>query len=136
MGLLDQVGGALGGALGDAKGGAVNAILVQQLVSMLSKPGALTNLIGAFQKAGLGNIVQSWLGKGTNLPIEPAQVTHVLGSGTLGELARKAGIGENETASALSGLLPQIIDKVSPDGATPSDSQLGGLLGSLGKLVG
>jgi uncharacterized protein YidB (DUF937 family) len=31
---------------------------------MLSKPGALRNLIGPFQGAGLGNILQSWLGTG------------------------------------------------------------------------
>ncbi len=117
MGLMDQVTGALGGALGEAKGGGVNAILVQQLISMLSKPGALTNLIGAFQSNGLGNVVQSWLGTGANLPIQPAQLTQVLGSGTIGELSRKAGISEPETANALSGLLPQVIDKLSPGGS-------------------
>ncbi len=109
MGLMDQVTGALGGASGEAKGG-VNAILVQQLISMLSKPGALQNLIGAFQSNGLGNIVQSRLGSGANLPIQPSQLTQVLGSGTVGEL-KKAGISEPETANALSGLLPQVIDK-------------------------
>ena len=39
MGLLDQVGGALGGALGQ---GGVKAMLLQQLVAMLSKPVLLT----------------------------------------------------------------------------------------------
>lgn len=135
MGLLDQVSGALGGALGGA-GGGTKAILMQQLIGMLSKPGALQNLMSAFQSNGLGNILQSWLGTGANLPIEPAQVKQVLGAGTVSDLAQKAGISEGETASTLSSLLPQIIDKISPSGSAPSQGELGGLLGSLGKMLG
>jgi uncharacterized protein YidB (DUF937 family) len=136
MGLLDQVGGALGGALSGAGGGGAQAVLLQQVVAMLSKPGALQNLMGAFQNAGLGNILQSWLGTGANLPIDASQITKVLGSGTVSDLAQKAGISEGETASTLSSLLPQVVDKISPDGAVPSQAQLGGLLSSLGKMLG
>ena len=137
MGLLDQVGGALGGALGQgSSGGGMNAMLLQQLVPMLCKPGALGNLMGAFQQNGLGHIVQSWLGTGQNLPISPDQVKQVLGGGTVAELAQKAGIGEHETASALSGLLPQVIDKISPNGQAPAANDLGGLLSSVGKMFG
>jgi uncharacterized protein YidB (DUF937 family) len=136
MGLLDQVGGALGGALSGAGGGGTKAILLQQLVAMLSKPGALQNLTGAFQNAGLGNILQSWLGSGANLPIDASQITKVLGAGTVGDLAQKAGISEGETASTLSSLLPQVIDKISPGGSAPSEGQLGGMLSSLGKMLG
>ena len=55
MGLPDQVTGALGGA----KGMGTNAVLLQQLIGMLSKPGALGALTSAFQKQDLGNVVQS-----------------------------------------------------------------------------
>jgi Rod binding domain-containing protein len=41
MGLLDQVAGALTGT----KGAGVNAVLLQQLMSMLSKPGALSGRV-------------------------------------------------------------------------------------------
>lgn len=133
MSLFDQVRGALGSALG--KGGA-KAVLIQQLVAMLSKPGALSNLTAAFQNAGLANILQSWIGTGQNLPISPDQIKKVLGSDTLSSLAKSAGIGEPETASTLSSLLPQVLDKLSPGGAMPAQSELGGMLGSLGKLLG
>jgi uncharacterized protein YidB (DUF937 family) len=131
MGLLDQLGGAAAGALGQGKGGGLNAILMQQLISMLSKPGALQGLMGAFQKAGLGNVVQSWIGTGANLPISPDQLRSVLGAGTVTDLAKKAGVGEPETASALSKLLPDVIDKISPGGNAPSANDLGGMLGKL-----
>ena len=136
MGLLDQIGGAVGGALGQGKGGGIAAVLLPQLIAMLSKPGALGNLTSAFQGAGLGNVLQSWLGTGQNLPISGDQVKQVLGSGTVADLAKSAGIGESETSNALAGLLPQVIDKLSPGGSMPSQGDLGGALASLGKMFG
>jgi uncharacterized protein YidB (DUF937 family) len=136
MGVLDNLGGAVGSVLGQGKNAGVSAVLLQQLIAMLSKPGALANLTTAFQSAGLGNILQSWIGTGQNLPISADQITKVLGSGTIAELANKAGIGESETSSALASLLPQVIDKVSPGGSVPAHNDLGGALASLGKLLG
>ena len=60
----------------------------------------------------------------------------VLGAGTVADLAKKAGIGENETTGALASLLPQVIDKISPSGKAPAANDLGGALASLGKLLG
>ncbi len=136
MGLLDQFGGAVGSVLGQGKGAGVSAVLLQQLIAMLSKPGALGNLTNAFQSAGLGNILQSWIGSGQNLPISADQVRKVLGAGTVDDLAKKAGMGESETTSALASLLPQVIDKISPGGNVPAQNDLGGALASLGKLLG
>lgn len=136
MGLLDQVVGAALGGGAAAKGGGLNAVLLQQLVGMLSKPGALDQLMAAFQQQGLGNVLQSWLGTGPNLPISPSQVQQVFGDGALSALAKGAGIGVPETANVLSGLLPQVVDKISPGGKAPSANDLGGLLASVGKLLG
>jgi uncharacterized protein YidB (DUF937 family) len=134
MGTFDQIGNVLGGALGQGQGGGVKAILIQQLIAMLSKPGALDKLIASFQSAGLGKILESWIGTGQNLPISADQVRAVLGSGTLTDLAQRAGIDEGETASTLSGLLPEVIDKVTPAGKVPGAGELGGLVSSLGKM--
>ena len=136
MGVLDQFGGAVGSVLGQGKSAGVSAVLLQQLIAMLSKPGALSSLTNAFQSAGLGNILQSWIGTDQNLPISADQVSKVLGAGTVADLAKKAGIGEAETTSALASLLPQVIDKVTPGGNVPAQNDLGGALASLGKLLG
>jgi len=136
MGLLDQFGGAVGSVLGQGKGAGVGAVLLQQLVAMLSKPGALADLTSKFQSAGLGNILQSWIGTGQNLPISADQLRQVLGAGTVADLANKAGIGESATTDALASLLPQVIDKISPGGKVPGANDLGGALASLGKLFG
>jgi uncharacterized protein YidB (DUF937 family) len=132
MGILDQVAGALAGG----KGGGMNALLLQQVLGMLGKPGALDGLLSAFQKQGLGAVAQSWVSTGQNLPISAAQLQQVLGSGMLGELAAKTGMQAPDAASALSQLLPQVVDKLTPSGALPQSKDLGGLLASVGKLLG
>jgi uncharacterized protein YidB (DUF937 family) len=136
MGLLDQLGGAVGSVLGQGKGAGVSAVLLQQLIAMLSKPGALSDLTSKFQSAGLGNILQSWISTGQNLPISGDQIRQVLGAGTVADLAKKAGIGESDTTGALASLLPQVIDKLSPGGKVPAANDLGAALASLGKLLG
>jgi len=137
MGLLDNLGSAAAGALGKGTSGGMSAILVQQLVAYLSKPGALQNVMGALQKAGLGNALQSWIGTGTNLPISPEQLRTVLGTGAVSDIAKKAGLGEPEAAGALSKLLPDVIDKLTPGGnAPPTQGDLSGMLASVGKLLG
>ena len=136
MSLLDQISGAVGGVLGQGKGAGVSAVLLQQVIAMLSKPGALAELTSKFQSAGLGNILQSWIGTGQNLPISADQVRQALGAGTVADLAKKAGVGESETTGALASLLPQVIDKISPSGNVPGANDLGGALASLGKLLG
>lgn len=133
MGLLDDL---VGSALGGGKGGGLQAALLQQLVSMLGKPGALANLTAAFDSNGLGNILQSWMGGGQNLPISASQIRQVLGGGMLSQLAGGAKVGEPEAADALTSLLPQVIGKLAPGGKFAEGASLGGLLGSVGKLPG
>lgn len=59
--------------------------------------------------------------------------------GILEQFASKAGIGScNDASTVLAGLLPGLVDKLSPDGKLPDagglDGLIGGLLGSLGKV--
>jgi len=109
---------------------------LQQVVGMLSQPGALNNLTAAFHQQGLGNVMQSWIGTGQNLPISASQLQQVLGSGTVNDIAQKAGISGPEAAAALSGLLPHVVDKVTPSGAAPaSHDEMGALLASVGKFL-
>ena len=78
----NAAGGGLGGLLGMA---AQNPQLVQAVLSLLSNDGAhggLAGLVERFQQAGLGNVLQSWIGTGANLPISGEQLASVLGQGS------------------------------------------------------
>jgi uncharacterized protein YidB (DUF937 family) len=72
-------------------------------------------------KAGLGDIFDSWVGTGENKPITAEQVKSMATSGRLQELADDAGITIDEAAEEVSKVLPDLVDKASPDGVLPTD---------------
>lgn len=149
MGLLDTVIGALtgrrggvggGGSLGGLGGGAQGALLTA-LIGMLASGfargqggggggGGLGDLIGQFTRGGLGDVIGSWVGTGQNASISGDQVSRVLGDDTIGDLAEQSGLSRDETAGQLSELLPQVVDRLTPDGRVPE-----GGLGGIGDIL-
>lgn len=144
MGFMDNIigqaiGAQGGGGLGDLVGlVAKNPRLIGAVASLLSSrdttvggSGGLGGLIGAFQKKGMGDMISSWISTGPNPPISARQVTDVLGGDVLGQFARKAGVPAAEAGSVLAGLLPTVIDKLTPDGRMPDTDSLESTLGTL-----
>lgn len=124
MGLLDTALGMLGGnnQTNDPK-----AMLIQAAIGLLSNQqqgGGLQNLLGAFQNAGLGSIVSSWVSTGQNLPISADQIQQALGGGHLSQLASASGLSHEDTAQQLSDLLPGLIDKMTPNGQVPDHANI------------
>ncbi|MSS76766.1 MAG: DUF937 domain-containing protein [Methyloglobulus sp.] len=93
---------------------------------MLSDPqsGGLSGLVEKIAAGGLADQISSWVGKGENLPISAEQLQAVLGSSFVQGLAEKFGINTTDVAGSLTSLLPQIIDKLTPDGEAPGDGNL------------
>lgn len=116
MSLMDQLGQAVGGMLG---GSSSQNPLMQALTGLLgqnSSVGGLVGLVQTFQKNGLGDIVNSWVGTGKNLPVTPQQIQQGLGGDLLSQLATKAGISTEAAGTQLAGLLPDLVDKLTPTG--------------------
>jgi uncharacterized protein YidB (DUF937 family) len=86
-------------------------------------------LIQSFNSKGLGDIVSSWVGTGENLPISGQQIQEVLGSGQIQQMAEKLGTSSEDVSGGLAGLLPQLIDKLTPDGSVPESGMLEKALG-------
>jgi uncharacterized protein YidB (DUF937 family) len=128
--------GALLGALGGLMGGA------QQPAQGAGGAGGLGNLamslpqlIGLFQNSGQGNAASSWLSSGANEAVSGDQVASAFGAERLGALASQLGMSEQDTASHLADILPQVVDKLSPNGAMPQENEVGDMLGNvLGSL--
>jgi len=113
---MDQLGQTVGGMLG---GSSSQNPLMQALTGLLgqnSPVGGLTGLVQTFQKNGLGDIVNSWVGTGKNLPVTPQQIQQGLGGDLLSQLATKAGISTDAAGAQLAGLLPDLVDKLTPTG--------------------
>lgn len=125
MSLLDQARDMLGSLMG-GKVSDDHARLASGLLENLTggQSGGLQGLIQSFESKGLGNIVSSWVGTGSNLPISAEQVEHGLGSERIQQLASKAGLSADTTKSGLASVLPMLIDRLTPEGKVPEGSQL------------
>jgi len=135
MGMLDDVTKMTGLSTSGLAG---NAALLQGVLEMLGSGGAggLANIVQGFSKAGLGDVVSSWVGTGQNLPISGEQLKQGLGAGSLAQLAQSSGLSEGATASALAELLPTVVDKLTPGGSLPEAGQLQQLVASAKTMLG
>jgi uncharacterized protein YidB (DUF937 family) len=132
MGLLDSI----KSAMGDSAAGNQNDIMSSIMNLVGGQSGGLNGFIQQFSSKGLGDLVSSWVGTGKNLPISAEQIQHVLGSDTVKNIASKIGIDPNSAASQLSNLLPQVIDKLTPNGKVPEGDILSQGMNLLGGLFG
>src|SRR5215475_14647657 len=100
-------------------GGIVGAGMVSVVNSVLEKHGGVQGIVSEFEKNGLGPTVKSWVGTGPNQPVAPADVHRVLGSDLLQQLSAKSGLSVQELTEKLSQVLPQAVDRLTPDGTIP-----------------
>lgn len=131
MGLLDSLLGAV------TQRGTGNQLL-DGIIAMVNNPqtGGLEGLLAKFQQSGMGNLADSWVSTGKNLPISADQITQALGSDQLGSLAKGLGLSQGDVSSQLAQLLPDVVDKLPPNGQVPDSGSLVDLLGSLTKRLG
>ena len=134
MGLLD---GLLGNLMGGSGGGGSNPLLqiaMQMLANKggggsggggaLDSMGGLGGIVSAFQKGGLGHIADSWVGSGENLPVSGDQLTQVLGSDKIGQIASQLGMSHDDAADGLAKILPELINHVTPNGQMPGSHSM------------
>ena len=100
-------------------GGIVCAGMVSVVNDILEKHGGVEGVVSEFEKNGLGATVKSWVGTGPNQAISPDEVHKVLGSDLMQQLSAKAGLSVQDLAQKLSHVLPQAVDKLTPNGTVP-----------------
>ncbi len=122
MDIFDVVKAGMGGLSG--AGGSQAALLGAAMSLLGGQGGGLGGLVQAFTKHGLGDVANSWVGTGQNLPISPDQLSKVLGPQQLSQFAQAAGVPPDAAGSTLASLLPTLVDKLTPDGQLPAGGQL------------
>jgi uncharacterized protein YidB (DUF937 family) len=90
--------------------------------------GGLGGLLEKLQGAGHGEIAKSWVGPGQNQSIEPGQLRSALGQTTVSDAAQQAGMSEQDLLTQLSQHLPQIVDKLTPNGRIPNLQEIAAAL--------
>jgi uncharacterized protein YidB (DUF937 family) len=110
--------------------------LLQSLLSRFAggqggQAAGMTGLMTQLEQHGLGNQVQSWTGTGGNEKVTGQQLTEALGADTIDQAATAAGTSPDDAANKLASVLPQLVDKASPEGSMPDPKTLQDALGQL-----
>jgi uncharacterized protein YidB (DUF937 family) len=132
MGLLDDVLGTagIGGASGQTQ---QNVGLLSIVLNYINSPqvGGISGLQQMFQQKGLGNLVSSWISTGQNLPVSADQLQNVLHGNALQDIAGKSGMDMGQLTSMLSQVLPNLVDKLTPNGRLPEGDALSQMMKGL-----
>jgi uncharacterized protein YidB (DUF937 family) len=109
-GLGNLLKGGLGGLLA---GGAAGSVL----------SGGLNDLLKQFQQNGQGEVAQSWIGRGPNQAISPEDLADALGADRINTLSKFSGMSRDDLLNGLSQQLPDVVDRLTPDGRVPSEEE-------------
>jgi uncharacterized protein YidB (DUF937 family) len=101
-------------------GGIVGAGMVSVVNNILEQHGGVQGVVNQFERNGLGSTVRSWVGTGPNQVVSPEEVHRALGPDLLQQLAEKSGLSVQELTQKLAQVLPQAVDKMTPDGTLPT----------------
>jgi uncharacterized protein YidB (DUF937 family) len=110
--------------------------LMSSVMNLLGGQDGLQNLISQFDAKGLGDIIGSWISTGQNKSISADQIQNVFGSDALSGIASKLGLNVNDLSGQLTNLLPDVVDKLTPNGKVPEGDILGQASELLGGLFG
>jgi uncharacterized protein YidB (DUF937 family) len=81
--------------------------------------GGLAGILSAFQQAGLGQVVQSWISNGPNQSVSPDQLQSVLGQDKVNGMAAQAGMEPSDFLGQLAQHLPNAVNAMTPNGQLP-----------------
>ena len=140
MGLLDSVIEAIGHGQDRPQEGTQPNWMVA-MMALLEATGGLRGLMNKLEAGGLGDIARSWISAGANLPVSAAQLNDALGPDAVAEVSQHLAMKPADAMTELSKWLPQIVDRLTPQGELPAGSSEGGLAslagpGTLGDLGG
>jgi uncharacterized protein YidB (DUF937 family) len=125
--LAPGAGGGIGDVLGQVLGGGAGGG---------GAAGGLGGLLEQLQRTGFSEQADSWVGRGANKPISPDAMTQIFGRDGLEQISRQAGISEDEASQGLSQLLPEVVDRMTPEGEVPEADALAYSVDDFAKRLG
>jgi uncharacterized protein YidB (DUF937 family) len=117
------LGGLLKGGLGSILAGGAGGALAGGILN-----GGLGDLLKQFQQSGHGNAANSWVSNEPNQPISPTDLAKALGADQINTLSEQTGLPRDELLAGLSQHLPELVNKLTPNGRLPTDEEASRML--------
>lgn len=77
-------------------------------------------LVDRFKQGGQGSAVDTWVEKGPNAEISETQLENALGRDLVDSLVQQTGLSRETLLSRLAQVLPETVDKLTPEGRVPT----------------
>jgi uncharacterized protein YidB (DUF937 family) len=151
---VEQSQGGLGGVLGSVLGGLTGGqqqqapqaggfnasslliAVVPLVLGWIQQNGGLQGALAKLQGAGLAGQVQSWVDPSQgNGAVNVEQIQSLFGGQQVEQVAQQANVPTNEVYGAISTVLPQIIDSLTPQGDATDHTEANGDIQNVMNLV-
>ena len=117
MALMDSLLNAAAQALGGKDENGQNS-LTEMAMNLVQQQGGVGNLINQLQQGGLGDVLNSWVSnQQSNLPVSGSDLQNALGSDATSQVAQKFGLDSQQAGDMLAQILPNLVDKATPNGS-------------------
>lgn len=130
------LGGILGGMMRGRRGpmgmgvpagrGGNHAALLMMLLPLamrwVQRNGGMGAVLERFRRQGYGRQAQSWVSTGDNDTLDEQAVAQVVGDDELRGMAQQLGVPEQEVRHAFAEIMPEMVDKLSPEGQLPQQA--------------
>jgi uncharacterized protein YidB (DUF937 family) len=120
--------------LGGQKGEAGGLASIMKLFGGNGNSGSMQGMMSQLNSNGMTEQVQSWIGQGKNQPVSGEQIRQAVDPAMLNQLAEQAHISPEEASNQVAQVLPQMVDKATPQGQMPSGDPFSQGLNSLKQM--
>ena len=86
--------------------------------------GGMMDLVQQFRGAGRSDAVDSGVARGENRDVSPDDLSEVLTEQQIAFLTKRSGLSRPELLKGLSDQLPQVVDRLTPDGRLPTTEEM------------
>jgi len=90
-------------------------------LGLVQQMGGISAVINLFRQHGLRSQADSWVGTGENQSITGDDVEQVFGASRIREVASQAGVPEDQARSGIAQVLPELMNRLTPDGKVPEN---------------
>lgn len=106
-------------------GGNQTALLMMLLplaMRWVQRNGGMGAVLDKFKQKGFDRQAKSWVATGANDAVDEKAVEQVVGHEELSAMAQRLGVPEEQVAQAFAEIMPEMVDKLSPDGQLPGEA--------------
>jgi uncharacterized protein YidB (DUF937 family) len=93
------------------------------IMQLINDHGGIQGIYDSFQKGGMNDVIQSWIGTGANQQVSSDSLSGVLDQSVVEQTAKRNGMDADQLMALAAQYLPMIVDNLTPQEKIPDESE-------------